>query len=233
MESILQGIPRVTVYLDNILVSGATEEEHLRTLDEVFERLKKAGLRAREDKCKFMVKCINYLGHQIDTDGLHPLADKVTAVMDTPSPRNVQELKAYLDLLTYYGKFLPDLSTVLAPLYKLLRKDTSWRWEKEEMKAIQALKDLLTSSSLLVHFDPQLELILACGASAYGVGAVLAQRMPDGSEQPHVRCLTPKRTTHNWRRRVWLACLGQNGSIHTCLDTLLNYGQFTSHSLLS
>ena len=184
MESVLLGIPRVIVYLDDILVSGATEAEHLQTLDQVFDRLEKAELRVREDKCEFMVKSVSYLGHQIDAKGLHPLSDKVQAVKDAPSPQSVQELKAYLGLLSYYSKFLPDLSMVLAPLYRLLRKDTSWRWTKEEMKAFQASKDLLTSSPLLVHFDPQLKLILACDASAYGVGAVLAHQMPDGSEQP-------------------------------------------------
>ena len=92
----------------------------------MFDRLEKAGLRVRRDKCKFMVDSVTYLGHQIDPKGLHPLSDKVQAVKDSPSPRNVYELKAHLGLLTYYDKFLPDLSTVLAPLYKLLRKDTRW-----------------------------------------------------------------------------------------------------------
>ena len=79
-----------------------------------------------------MVDSVTYLGHQIDPDGLHLLSDKVQAVKDAPNPQNVHEFKAYLGLLTYYGKFLPDLLTVLAPLYKLLRKDTCWRWAEEE-----------------------------------------------------------------------------------------------------
>ena len=210
MESVLQGIPQVIVYLDDILVSGATEAEHLQTLDQVFDRLEKAGLRVREDKCEFMVKSVSYLGHQIDAKGLHPLSDKVQAVKDSPSPQSVQELKAYLGLLSYYSKFLPDLSTVLAPLYRLLRKDTSWRWTKEEMKAFQASKDLLTSSPLLVHFDPQLKLILACDASAYGVGAVLAHQMPDGSEQPigyASRTLTNAEKNYSQLEKEGLACV--------------------------
>ena len=73
-----------------------------------------------------MVSSVSYLGHQIDEDGLHQLPDKVQAVVETPSPRSVQELKAYLGLLTYYGKFLPDVSTALALLYRLLRKESQW-----------------------------------------------------------------------------------------------------------
>ena len=109
---------------------------------------------------------------------------KVAAIKEAPSPTCARELKAYLGLLMYYGKFLPNVSTVLAPLYRLLRKDCSWQWTDEEERAFRASKDLFTSSKLLVDFEAKLELMLACDASAYGVGAVLAHRMPDGSEKP-------------------------------------------------
>ena len=184
MENILQDLPNVIVYMDDILVTGATEKEHLNTLAEVLSRLERAGLRAQKQKCKFMSSSVTYLGHMIDQHGLHPLQEKVRAVQDAPAPKNVSELKSFLGLLTYYSKFLPNMAHMLAPLYKLLRKDFRWRWTETEKKAFQAAIDLLTSSSLLVHFNPELDLILMCDASSYGVGAVLAHRMPDGSERP-------------------------------------------------
>ena len=67
-----------------------------------------------------MASSVIYLGYKIDAEGLHLVADKVKAVKDAPNPRNVAELKSYLRLLSYSSKFLPHLSTVLAPLYKLL-----------------------------------------------------------------------------------------------------------------
>ena len=73
---------------------------------------------------------------------------------------------------------------MLAPLYKLLRKDVHWKWTNIEQKAFQASIDLLTSDSLLVHFNPDLGLVLMCDASSYGIGAVLAHRMPDGTKRP-------------------------------------------------
>ena len=76
------------------------------------------------------------------------------------------------------------MSAVLSPLYKLLQKSTKWQWTAEQSKAFSASKELLTSSRLLVHFDPKLSLTLACDASAYGLGTVLAHRYPDGSERP-------------------------------------------------
>ena len=184
MESLLQGIPQVTVYLDDILISGETEAAHLQSLGEVLKRLARAGLRVKKHKCEFMVPSVTYLGHIIDAQGLHPLPDKVEAIQQAPAPRNVTELKSYLGLLTYYGKFLPNLATRLASLYRLLSKDVPWRWTDQHAKAFDDSKKLLLSANLLVHFNPKFPLLLACDASAYGMGAVLAHRMPDGSEKP-------------------------------------------------
>ena len=141
------------------------------------------GLRVKKPKCKFMVPSVEYLGYRIDAAGLHPIADKVQAVVDVRTPTNVTELRSFLGLLTYYGKFLPNLSTLLAPLYKLLRKGVSWQWGNAQDGAFQKSKKLLSSSPLLCHFDSKLPLTLACDASAYGIGAVLAHCLPDGSNR--------------------------------------------------
>jgi len=183
MENVLQGISNVIIYLDDILLSSATESENLQLIDQVLNRLEKAGLRARKEKCQFFVPSVTYLGHKIDAEGLHPLLDKVQAIQEAPPPTNVQKLKAYLGLLTYYSRFLPNMSTVLSPLYQLLQKATKWQWTAEESKAFLASKDLLTSSQLLVHFNPKLKLILACEASAYGLGVVLVHKYPNDSER--------------------------------------------------
>ncbi len=129
-----------------------------------------------------MLPQVEYLGHQISGKGLQPTEDKVRTITDAPTPKYVTQLKSYLGLLNYYGKFLPDLATRLAPLYELLQKHKKWAWG-EEQKAFQVSKAMLTSSSLLTHYDGHKELILACDASPYGVGAVLSHQMDDGTEQ--------------------------------------------------
>ena len=101
IESILQGIPGVVAYLDDILVTGSTDQEHLAALEEVLRRLESAGLRVRKEKCHFMAPSVSYLGHKIGADGIHPLPKKVEAIREAPSPTCVMELKAYLGLLTY------------------------------------------------------------------------------------------------------------------------------------
>ena len=101
-----------------------------------------------------------------------------------PVPRNVTELKSYLGLLTYYGRFLPHLPSTLVPLYSLLHQDVEWQWNSKEQEAFERFKELLLSSKVLVHFDPKLPVVLACDASSYGIGAVLAHKLPDGTEKP-------------------------------------------------
>ena len=93
MESLVQGIPGVVVYLDDILVTGKTEEEHLRSLEEVLKRLMEAGLRLRREKCVFMQDSVTYLRYRIDSQGLHPIAEKVDSIKNAPSPSNVNQLK--------------------------------------------------------------------------------------------------------------------------------------------
>ena len=210
MESILKDIPGVVVYLDDILITGHTDADHLRSLQETLSRLERAGLRLRKEKCSFMGSSVTYLGYRIDKEGLHPLADKVKALKQAPQPRNITELRSFLGLLTYYGKFLPHLPSVLAPLYELLRRNVPWNWESRQEVAFNKAKELLTSSKVLVHFDPKLDLILACDASSYGVGAVLAHRMTDGSEKPIAfvsRTLTESEQRYAQIEREGLACV--------------------------
>ena len=184
IENILQGIPNVVVYIDDILITGKTESEHLRNLDEVLKRLESSGFRLKHSKCEFLLPSVGYLGHTITSDGLRPCEAKVHAIRGAPRPVDVNQLRSFLGLMNYYEKFLPNLSSILSPLYLLLQKCSSWIWGREQENAFKLAKDLLVSNKLLVHFDPDKELILSCDASPYGVGAVLSHRMPDGSDKP-------------------------------------------------
>ena len=73
---------------------------------------------------------------------------------------------------------------MLAPLYHLEQKDVTWTWGTDQKNAFDNVKSMLTSECLLAHYDPTKELVLACDASLYGVGAVLSHRYEDGKERP-------------------------------------------------
>ena len=99
MENLFRGIKGVWCYQDDILITGSTTKEHLQTLESAFKVIAEAGLKIKREKCKFMESKVCYLGHKIDCNGLHPLDDKVKAIVEAPAPRNVTELKSYLGLL--------------------------------------------------------------------------------------------------------------------------------------
>ena len=84
----------------------------------------------------------------------------------------------------WYGKFIPNLSTELEPLYQLLRKNQKWKWNTEQIRAFERSKTSLQSATVLVHYDPNKKLTVSCDASPYDVGAVLSHEMSDGSERP-------------------------------------------------
>ena len=184
MESVLEGIPYVGVYIDDIIVTGKTDAEHLATLKIALTRLQDIGLRIKRPKCRFMQTQIEFLGHVIDQHGISPAPGKVDAVVNAPRPKNLTELRAFLGLLNYYGKFLPDLATKLHPLNKLLKKQQEWKWTRECDTAFNWAKQALTSAQVLVHYNPELPIRVAADASAYGIGAVLSHVLGDGSERP-------------------------------------------------
>lgn len=184
MDAILQGLDGVACYIDDILVTGKTDEEHLARLEEVLKRLHKHGVHVKRAKCQFLKSHVIFLGHRIDAQGIHPTEDKLKAIVEAPAPKNVQELRSFLGLVNYYGKFIQNAATLLAPLNSLLRKEAKWRWSQECQCSFESAKKALISSQVLVHYDPALPIRLIGDASAYGVGAVIAHVLPDGSEHP-------------------------------------------------
>ena len=135
MEGVLQGITNVCVYLDNILIAGLSKQEHVKILDRVLQRMKEARLRLKTTKCSFMKKSMEYLKLSISAEGLCPIEETVHAILEAPEPQNVLELRSFMEVVNYYGEFLPQLSTLLAPPNELLQNDKKWNWGQEKEKA--------------------------------------------------------------------------------------------------
>ena len=184
MDTILQGIPNVICYIDHILITGKDDATHLKSLEEVLSRLEDQGVRIKQEKCNFLQESVEYLGHLISSEGIRAIPSKVKAVVEAPPPKNVNQLRSFLGFINYYGKFIPNLASILHPLNNLLKSQTPWNWSKQCSKAFQLAKDDLTSSQVLTHSNSTLPVKMAADASAYGVGAVISHILPDGDEKP-------------------------------------------------
>ena len=184
MEKVLEGLPGVTCFQDDVLVAGPTEAETLERLSETLKRLKKWKLVLKRKRCEFMMKSIRYLGVELSGDGVKPVKEKVTPVLDAPRPRNTGELRSFLGAVTFYARFVAAMSKVAAPLHRLLKKGQKWKLTATEEASFSELKKRLTQAPVLAHYDGRKPVRLITDASLYGLGAVLVQVDGDGNERP-------------------------------------------------
>ncbi|UYV60875.1 K02A2.6-like, partial [Cordylochernes scorpioides] len=183
MDRVLSGIGGVICYIDDVLIATASIEEHLALLKTIFARLAKYNIKLKKEKCLFLQKEIEYLGHLVTEEGIRPLDHKVQAIQKAKTPTNISELRSFLGLVNFYGKFIPNLPELLKPLHELLHKKRPWVWTKECGEAIDKCKNSITSERVLVPYDATLPLCLATDASQIGVGAVLSHII-EGQERP-------------------------------------------------
>ncbi|PFX12679.1 Uncharacterized protein K02A2.6 [Stylophora pistillata] len=160
IDQVLEGTSGTSCILDDMIITGKSDEEHLANLEEVLRRLQFHGLRANKAKCEFFKEKITYCGHDIDKDGLHKSTAKVEAVLEAPRPNDVAEVRSFLGLINYYHRFLPNLSTTVHPLTQLLGKDHQWKWTEQCEAAFHKVKEIITSEQVLTHYDPGLPLRL-------------------------------------------------------------------------
>jgi len=183
IDEVLEGTSGTSYILDDVIITGRNDEEHLGNLEEVLCRLQVHGLRANKTKCEFFKEKIIFCGHGIDSHGLQKSPERVKAVLKAPRPCNVAEMRSFLGLVNYFNKFLPNLSTVVHPLNQLLENNRQWKWTEQCDKAFHDVKEMITSEQVLTNYDPSLPLRLACDSSPVGIGTVLSHVINDGSER--------------------------------------------------
>lgn len=146
----LQGLEGVEVFMDDILVYGATKE-HDSCLNMVMELIQAAGLKLNRWKCSIKQGQLPFLGHLIDRSGIWLDPDKVEATLQLQPPADVQELKRNLGMADYLRRFIPNFSTV--PLYELLKNKTTWTWSHTHKTPFKHVKELLTTTTVLAYCD--------------------------------------------------------------------------------
>lgn len=174
MEWVLDGLQWETalVYLDDVIVFGATFEEELERLEVVLQRFRAAHLKLNPQKCVLFQHEVLFLGHVVGKDGVKADPQKVAAVREWPMPKSVKEVRSFLGFCTYYRRFFQGFATLAAPLHKLIRRGVLYCWDDLCQAAFERLKEALMEAPVLPYPDPRHPYVLDCDASTEGVGAV-------------------------------------------------------------
>ncbi|GJX64136.1 putative reverse transcriptase domain-containing protein [Tanacetum coccineum] len=166
----------VIVFIDDILIYSRNKEEHAKHLRIILELLKKEKLYAKFSKCDFWIYIVQFLGHLIDSQGLHVDPAKIEAVKNWTSPTTPTEIRQFLGLAGYYRRFIKDFSKIAKSLTELTQKNKKYIWGEDQESAFQLLKQKLCEAPILALPEGNDDFVVYCDASHQGLGAVLMQR---------------------------------------------------------
>ncbi|GJX08322.1 putative reverse transcriptase domain-containing protein, partial [Tanacetum coccineum] len=167
---------QLQVFIDDILIYSRNKEEHANHLRIILELLKKEKLYAKFSKCDFWISIVQFLGHLIDSQGLHVDPAKIEAVKNWASTSTPTEIRQFLGLAGYYRRFIKDFSKIAKSLTELTQKNKKYIWGKDQESAFQLLKQKLCEAPILALPEGNDDFVVYCDASHQGLGAVLMQR---------------------------------------------------------
>jgi len=175
LQQTLQGCEGVNSIADDIIVHTATKEQHDTCLNKVLCLLRDKGFTLNKEKCQFYMNKLVFMGHELSERGIGATQVKVDAVVNAPEPRNASEVRSFLGLVNFCARFIPNLSTISAPLNDLLRKNTVFKWGRSQQDAFKELKRRLACAETLGYYDKTAPTKVIVDASPVGLGAVLVQ----------------------------------------------------------
>ncbi|GKD45763.1 putative reverse transcriptase domain-containing protein [Tanacetum coccineum] len=166
----------VIVFIDDILIYSKDEKEHEEHLKSILELLKKEQLYAKFSKCEFWIPKVQFLGHVIDSRGIHVDPAKIESIKDWASPKTPTEIRQFLGLAGYYRRFIEGFSKIAKSMTKLTQKGIKFDWGKKEENAFQLIKQNLCSAPILDLPEGSEDFMVYCDASHKGLGDALMQR---------------------------------------------------------
>ncbi|XP_055585193.1 uncharacterized protein K02A2.6-like [Uranotaenia lowii] len=198
MDEILADCEGTYWYLDDVGIEGSTMEEHDARLEKVLQRFKERGVVLNWAKCKFRVSEFEFLGYKIALQGITPSDVKRDALATFRRPVNESEVRSFLGLANYMGKFIPNLAELDEPLRRLIQKGIKFQWGAAEEKAFIDIKSSLSRASCLGFFNSKDDTSVFADASPVALGAVLVQT--NGKQEARVICYASKSLTETERR---------------------------------
>ena len=175
IDQTFEGCNGVVGIADDIVVFGKTAEEHDENLHGMMERCQNTGLKLNPEKCFIKQKQNKFYGVICNEEGIKPDPSKVSALKQMTKPRDRRELQTFLGLATYMGPFIPNLSSITAPLREILKKKNTFEWNENYQRAFDEVKQAISEEITLNYFDSTKEVVLQVDASTNGLGAALIQ----------------------------------------------------------
>ncbi|GJT81533.1 putative reverse transcriptase domain-containing protein [Tanacetum coccineum] len=166
----------IIVFIDDILIYSKDKSEHEEHLKAILELLKKEKLYAKFSKCEFWIPKVQFLGHVIDSRGIHVDPAKIESIKYWASPKTPTEICQFLGLAGYYQRFIEGFSKIAKSMTKLTQKGIKFDWGEKEENAFQLIKQKLCSAQILALPEGSKDFVVYCDASHKGLGVVLMQR---------------------------------------------------------
>ena len=163
----------VLVFLDDILVYSKNEKEHEEHLRLTLKLLREHQLYAKLSKCDFYRDRIQYLGHIILEKGISMDPEKIEAIMNWPTPRNVTDVRYFMGLVGYYMRFIEEFSRVAHAITSLQKKGMKFEWTSRCEESFQRLNNFLTSAPILKVANLEKDFVVCTDACGQGLGGVL------------------------------------------------------------
>ncbi|MBW0557510.1 hypothetical protein O181_097225 [Austropuccinia psidii MF-1] len=173
----------VVVYSDDIMVFSSSEEEHVKHVASVLQRLRANNLFAKASKCLFHASSVEYLGYVVSSDGLKMDSSKVQQILNWPQPNNIKALQSFLGFANFYCRFIKNYSKKITSLTSFSKKTLSLSSIKKLLASFDYSKEAFTTTPILSHFNSSLPTVVETDASDYGLGAVLSQ-VNDSGKHP-------------------------------------------------
>ncbi|XP_059432543.1 uncharacterized protein LOC132165870 [Corylus avellana] len=169
------------VYVDDMLVKSKLQMDHVTDLQEAFKTLKRFKMKLNPTKCAFGVSSGKFLGYMVSSRGIEANPEKIQAVLDMQSPKNVKQVQQLTGRIAALSRFISRSTDKCLPLFKILRK--AFEWSKECEQAFEQLKRYLVSPPLLSRAVPGETLYLYLAVSPTAVSAALI-RVEEGVQKP-------------------------------------------------